>query len=272
MIEPDSPDFEDLRTAVRLLEAPSLTVRIANLAGTPLDALMRRLPSGARERIDALVHAALHKAVDAALWSLAGRAATGAPSNRLHKALAATAGAVGGAFGLGALAVELPVTTTLMLRSIADIARSEGFDLNDPETRQACLEVLAFGGPSDRDDAAESGYYAARSFMAEATQALAKELTSLAARRAAHAAPGPAGSVLARVIEVVASRFGLVITEKFAAQAVPILGGLAGATLNTLFTDFYQDTARGHFIVKRLERQHGAQEVRAQYERLRGAS
>lgn len=270
MIEPDHPDFEDLRTAVRLLEAPSLTVRIAHLAGTPLDALMRRLPSSARERIDALVHAALHKAADAALWSLDGRAA-GAPSNRMHKALAAAAGAVGGAFGLGALAVELPVTTTLMLRSIADIARSEGFDPEDPETRRACLEVLAFGSPAERDDAAESGYYAARGFIAEATQTLARELSSIAARRAAGSTSGAAGSLMARLIEVVASRFGLVITEKVAAQAVPVLGGLAGATLNTLFTGFYQEMARGHFIVRRLERRHGADVVRAQYELLRAA-
>jgi len=44
----------------------------------------------------------------------------------LHKMFVATSGAVGGAFGLPALTVELPVSTITMLRSIADIARSEG--------------------------------------------------------------------------------------------------------------------------------------------------
>jgi hypothetical protein len=42
-------------------------------------------------------------------------------------------GAAGGTFGLAALPVELPVSTTIMLRSIAEIARSEGEDLSDPE-------------------------------------------------------------------------------------------------------------------------------------------
>ena len=40
-------------------------------------------------------------------------------------------GAIGGAFGLASVAVELPISTTIMLRSIADIARSEGFDVRD---------------------------------------------------------------------------------------------------------------------------------------------
>jgi hypothetical protein len=58
-------------------------------------------------------------------------------------------GAIGGAFGLTALAVELPLSTAIMLRSIADIARSEGEDLTMVESRLACLEVFALGGRSD---------------------------------------------------------------------------------------------------------------------------
>jgi hypothetical protein len=33
-----------------------------------------------------------------------------------------------------------------MLRSIADIARSEGEDLADPETALVCAELFALGG------------------------------------------------------------------------------------------------------------------------------
>ena len=49
-----------------------------------------------------------------------------AGSTRLHKALATASGAAGGAFGLIALPVELPLSTIIMMRSIAEIARSEG--------------------------------------------------------------------------------------------------------------------------------------------------
>jgi hypothetical protein len=45
------------------------------------------------------------------------------PRNGLYRELVAGTGAAGGAFGLSGLAFDLPVTTTLMLRSIAEIAR-----------------------------------------------------------------------------------------------------------------------------------------------------
>ena len=81
-------------------------------------------------------------------------------------------------------------------------------------------------------------------------------------------APKEAGKLLAKLVEKVAARFGVVITEKFAAQAVPIIGAVTGATLNTMFTDYYQDMARGHFIVRRLERKYGEDVVQACYQRI----
>src|ERR1700746_681884 len=74
------------------------------------------------------------------------RSSPPANSQFLHRALATASGAAGGTFGLAALPVELPVSTTIMLRSIADIARSEGEDLSDPEAALACVEVFALGG------------------------------------------------------------------------------------------------------------------------------
>lgn len=67
----------------------------------------------------------------------------------MHKSIAVLAGAAGGAFGIASLPVELPFSTTIMLRSIADIARAEGLDLADPKTALACLEVFALGGRDD---------------------------------------------------------------------------------------------------------------------------
>lgn len=273
MIEKNSKDYEDLKKAVNLLETPSITAKIANLIGTPIESVLKYLPNGAQEKIHDVVNSALHKSADAALWSLENKPQT-TSSNFLHKAMAATTGAIGGAFGFVALAVELPITTTIMLRSIADIARSEGFDLSEFDTKKSCIEVFAFGGPSDKDDAAESGYYAARSFMTEATKTIAKELAEMTAKNATIGfkgfTPAQTGSWLAKIIEAVATRFGVVITEKAAAQAVPLIGGVTGAALNTLFTNFYQDTAKGHFMVKRLEKQYGFDEVKNQYNAIRG--
>ncbi|HDX8589721.1 TPA: EcsC family protein [Aeromonas dhakensis] len=265
-------DLRDLETAVNLLEQNTITEKMTKVVGKPLDYLMDKLPKGAEKQIHSIVEKALHKAADAALWSLDNEPNREA-STKTNKLFSAISGAVGGAFGFTALAIELPVSTTIMLRSVADIARSEGFDLDKIETKQACLEVFALGGPSEGDDAVDTAYYATRSFTAEAMQVLSKELAEIAAKQASANAvknltPAQTGKWLAALIEKIAARFGVVITEKAAAQAVPIIGAVAGATLNTMFTDYYQDMARGHFIVKRLEKKYGFDLVKAEYTRI----
>lgn len=265
-------DWADLQRAVKLLEAPTITARMANLVGAPLEFAVGKLPVSVSSRIHGAVEAALHKSAQAALWSMANAPGRGA-STRWHKLAAATSGAVGGAFGFTALFLELPVSTTIMMRAVADVARSEGFDLDDPATQQACLEVFALGGQSEKDDASETGYYLARGFTADVMRHLSAELAGRTATgRGITGGIGSkeAGKWLAKLVERVAARFGVVVTEKFAAQAVPLVGAATGAALNTMFTDYYQDMARGHFIVRRLERRYGEATVRAGYDRLAG--
>lgn len=269
-ILPTSQDWRDLQRAVDLLESPTLTAKMANLIGSPLEFAVKRLPDSVSRRIHGAVEAALFKSAQAALWTMdntPGKAA----STRWHKLAAATSGAVGGAFGFTTLFIELPVSTTIMMRSVADVARSEGFDLRDMSTRHACLEVFALGGNSGKDDASETGYYITRGFTAEVMRHLSAELAGRAVGGSPvmiGLTPKEAGKWLAKLVEKVAARFGVVVTEKFAAQAVPIVGAVAGATLNTMFTDYYQDVARGHFIVRRLERTYGYDTVRAAYSML----
>lgn len=268
-IRADTRDWADLQRAVALLEAPTLTAKMANLVGSPLEFAVRKLPAAVSARIHSVTEAALYKATQTALWSMDRQQPGKSASPRLHKLAAAASGALGGLGGLPALAVELPLSTTIIMRAVADIARSEGFDLNDFTTRQACLEVFALGGNSGQDDASETGYYLARGFTSEVMRHLSAELVGTAASGshglALGLAPKEAGKWLAKVVEKVAARFGVVVTEKFAAQAVPIIGAVAGATLNTMFTDYYQDMARGHFIVKRLEQKYGFEPVRLAY-------
>jgi hypothetical protein len=183
-----------------------------------------------------------------------------AASNRVHKLAVAATGAAGGFFGLPALAVELPVSTTAILRSIADIARSEGERLTTPEAKLACLEVFAFGGPSTGDDATTTGYFATRAALGRAVSEAAQHM----ARKGAARASAPA---LVRLITQVASRFGITVAEKLAAQAVPVAGAVGGALINSVFLDHFQGMARGHFIIRRLERTYGPEFVRQEYEK-----
>ena len=273
-LEDSAQDMADLQRAVALLEAPTLTARMTHLVGSPLEFAVRRLPTVVSSRIQGITEAALHKAAQAALWSMDKKQPGKPASPRLHKLAAAASGALGGAGGLPALAIELPLSTTIIMRAVADIARSEGFDLDDLATRQACLEVFALGGNAEGDDASETGYYLARGFTTELMRHLSAELagTTLSGSHGLLLGLGPkeAGKWLARIVEKVAARFGVVVSEKFAAQAVPVLGAVAGATLNTLFTGYYQDMARGHFIVRRLERKYGFETVRLAYGAVSG--
>lgn len=253
-------ELVELRRARQLLEQGSLAVRLAELVGKPVEKGLTLLPAEARRRIRALTETALQKALGTALATLTPRARKPA-SERLHGVATIAAGAMGGLFGLGGLAVELPVTTVLMFRSIADIARSEGHDLAAPETRLACLEVFALGGSSARDDAGETAYYAVRTGLAKALSDAAQHLAKKGLTR--EGAPA-----LVRAVSAIAARFGIVVEEKLALSAVPLLGALSGSLINAAFTHHFQARARGHFVVKRLEAVHGAGPVRRAYEGL----
>jgi hypothetical protein len=169
---------------------------------------------------------------------------------------------MGGALGASAVLVELPVSTTIMLRSIARIAQSEGEDLSDPEVALACLQVFALGGRTGSDNFHESGYFAVRA-------AMARSVTRALQQVAGRGVIDEGSSAIARLLAQIGARFGAVVSQKLAAQAVPVLGAIGGAALNTAFVDHFQTIARGHFTVRRLERAYGKGTVRREYDRLR---
>lgn len=255
-------EVAELRHARELLEHPGLAARISDALGSPIERGFEMLPKRWNAAVTGATHKAIATALDVALRTL-DHERTDAPANRWHKLAVGTTGAAGGAFGLAALAIELPVSTTIMLRSIADIARSEGEDLSDLDARLQCLQVLALGGRAAGDDAAETAYFAARAAMAKAVSEAARYLAQQGAMQ--HGAPA-----IVRLIAQVASRFSITVSQKVAAQAVPVLGAVGGALINTVFIGHFQDMARGHFVVRRLERRHGAEEVRRVYDEMAG--
>jgi len=253
-------DLQDLRTAKSLLENPGLAMRLANLVGTPIEKGFKLLPQGWTDAVHSAARRALMRALDVAVASLGKRPRTMA-SEKLHKILVGASGGLGGAFGLAALPVELPVSTTFMLRSIADIARSEGHDLRSASVKLACLEVFALGGPSKADDASESGYWAIRAALAKAISEAAAYVT----QRGTIERSAPA---VVRLVTAIAARFGVIVSEQVAAKAVPVIGAASGSVINILFMDHFQDMARGHFIVKRLEAKYGAARIKEAYHQL----
>jgi hypothetical protein len=253
-------DHDALAAAVRRLEHPSFAGRLAALAGKPVGLVQRALPAAASTAVAKATQRALERALAVAVFSLrAGHLTAG---RKLHSGLACTSGALGGAFGLPALAIELPLSTTIMLRAIAAIAQQKGEDLANPETRLACLEVFALGAPPADDQGAETDYFAVRAMLARGLVEIADFVVDKGAVR--EGAP-----LFIRYISQIASRFGIVISQKVAAQTVAIVGAVGGAAVNLAFIEHFQDIARGHFTVRRLERIYGADVVRAEYDRLK---
>ena len=261
-MEWEKKDLQDLETAVNLLENPGFIAKISDLVGKPIEFVLDKLPSGASDKISKAVHESLLAAVNIAVMTMDPKE-RGEPWFKGHRAAAGIAGGVGGAFGLVALAIELPITTTIIMRSIADIARSEGEDLSNLQSKFACLEVFAMGGTSDEDDATESGYFAVRTALARAVSEAAKYV-------AENTVIEKGAPVIVRLLAKITTRFNTVVGEKIVAQGVPVLGALGGATINVLFVDHFQDMARGHFIVRRLERTYGEDEVKEKFKEIFG--
>jgi EcsC protein family len=252
-------DREALQRAVKSLEHRSLAARLTDLIGKPVELIGYALPSFASKAIASSTLKGLEAALKVALRTLPRTPRTG--SKLLHRALATASGAAGGTFGLVALPVELPVSTVIMLRSIADIAQNEGEDLSDPVSVLSCVEVFALGGRAGSVDASESGYFAVRGM-------LAKTVTEAARFVAERGVIKEGAPILLRFVTQVAARFGLVVTQKVAAQALPVVGALGGAAVNYAFIEHFQDVARGHFTVRRLERLYGKDVIRAEYDRI----
>jgi hypothetical protein len=260
-------DLIALRRAKHELESPALAMKLASIVGAPLEKLLSRMPAIANDKVNDATQLALRKCLQIALRTLGRQdAATPAmvpdkPSNLLHKFAVATTGAAGGAFGLFALPVELPVTTTLMFRSICDIARSEGEDLSSIDTQLQCLTVLGMGGTSKADDDADYGYFIMRGALAQAVSKASSEIATKG-----FTAHGSAA--LLRLLNTIASRFSVQVSEQIAAKSIPAIGAVLGAMVNTVFMDHFQLVAHGHFTVRRLERQYGPELVKSAYQTI----
>ena len=251
-------DLTALKRAVQLLEHPGLAVRLANVVGKPIELIGYALPAFVSQTVATATSKVLERALNVALRTMS--VAPHAGSLHLHKALVTATGAAGGAFGIASLSIELPVSTTIMLRSIAEIARSEGEDLASSNAALACVQVFALGGRSGSVDASESGYFAVRDSRKERDGGRALHCRAQSRQRRQ---PNP------RSLHSVSSlplRSGS--DRKGCSASRPGYRRAGRRCVNYVFVEHFQDIARGHFTVRRLERTYGKDCVRREYERL----
>ena len=251
--------MKELRWAYRHLEHPSMAGRLSHVLALPIEEGVALLPKVWQRRLRKAAEKSIRQSLSLALGTI--RQGKPTPAHLyLHKLMAMGSGAVGGFYGPLTLLAELPFTTALMLRAIADIAQHEGEDMTQREAKLACVQVFALGGRTKEDEAADLGYYGLRM-----TLGFYFELDIL---EFAADATGPHIPAVIQAIRGVAARFGVIISDTAAARMVPVIGAASGAALNLIFMNHYQNVARGHFIVRRLERKYGVDVIKGIYETL----
>lgn len=217
------PDEEIARLARRYDAAGGLGIQLLNTLGTQADGLLDRLPKPVREQLDAATRTALTQAMRAASGS---RRVVPDQAEWLNSAVSTAMGAAGGFGGLPTALAELPVTTTLLLRVIEGVAVEHGFDPSAESVRFDCVQVFAAAGPLAHDDGSDLAFLSARVALT--------------------------GTAMQAIIARVAPRLAVVMGQKLAAQAVPVLGAVAGAATNYAYTSYYTDVAHVHFGLRRL--------------------
>lgn len=230
-----------VRAADEYLSAHGSLITLMSTLGSTIDQGLERLPGGFKQLITDKVREALDYAQKAALTEPdAGRQ----PLSQWHGALLGATGGLGGFSGLPAVLVELPITTVTILRSIADVARSKGENLDDVEVQATCLEAFAYGSPLKDDYDADLEFFATR-----------VGAVGLANRKST--------VELADVISRVAVRYSIAVKSKVALQAFSITGAGMGTGLNWSYMQFYQAMASVLFTLRPIELKYDRNQVRS---------
>lgn len=229
-----SPDLaaEVSDLALRYKRANGPVIRLVNRLGLTLESQLSLMPESVRTQLERLTAQALETS-----YGLAGRAPD--LGDRAPMLAAVAAGAAGGAGGLATAVAELPVTVTLILNMIRSEARDAGLDPDQDWVRAECLQVFAAGSPLAQDDGVNTSFLASRLALT--------------------------GSTVQNLIKTIAPRLAVVLGQKLAAQAVPVIGAVSGAALNAAFLSYYREVARVRFALIKLAQVHGADAVEAEF-------
>lgn len=228
---PPDPAPEIAALARRWKAANGPVLALVTRLGGALEGQFALLPEALRLRAEQITAQALEQAY--------GLAAQGArlpeTGGRGPMAAVMASGAAGGMAGLAGAIAELPFTITVLLHAIRREAARAGYDPDDPWIRAEALRTFGSGSPIAADDGIDTSFFTARLTLT-----------------------GPAIQAL---IAKVAPRLAATLSQKLAAQSVPVLGALSGAALNAAFLRYYRETAAIRFALLRLAETHGAEPV-----------
>lgn len=223
LIAPIDTEAELDRIAAHYQAAGGTGVKLLNLLGGKVEGMLDKLPEPVRDGLGDATERALFLAMKAAQHS---RTAVPDQKEWVNTAITTAMGAAGGFGGLPGALVELPATTTVLLRAIQGVAADHGFDPDAENVQFDCVRVFSAAGPLAMDDGADLSFLSLRLTLT--------------------------GSAMQSLITAVAPKLAFVLGQKLALQTVPVLGAVAGASVNYTYTKYYQQIAHVHFGMRRL--------------------
>lgn len=226
-------------------------------------------------KVQKITESVLLKIIQANLLTIQKNKTFKTPSKNMYKGIVTGTGAISGffgastGFGTAIFASEVTLTTKFLMRTIMDIARSEGEDIYTLEGQMACLQVFALGGGSKNDDDLEASYYTTRIALNSTINNVSASGIKVTLESLAKGAGVLGSNAIGNFLSKIATRLSLLISEKFLAQAVPVIGALGGGGLNYVFVDHFQKMATAHFTVRRLERKYGEAAVKSAFQNIK---
>ena len=253
-------------SAKSFLENESFIMKITNVIGKPVDYIQKKLPEKIGNKIDKIVKKSLNKSLEIAIKTTNSKSSNDfiidlkktKSSKIIHNALTGASGAIGGTFGIVGVIIELPITTSLIMRNIVSIGNQFGFKSSDPQFPFHCLSIFTLGSQRNpNDDQLDSSYYALRASLEVSIRKGAEFLAANSAKIVLdNVKKGTAPEIL-NFIAKVAGYFEITVTEKMLAESLPIVGAVSGLVINVAFTNYFGNAARYHFGLLNLEKKYG---------------
>jgi uncharacterized protein (DUF697 family) len=141
--------------------------------------------------------------------------------------LAAVEGAVTGAIGIFGLAFDTPSIVILSFRTIHKVGACYGFEVESPEDHEFIFAILATSSASSLQEKTAA--------IAElrAVQIALKQTWKSMTKKAGEQVVGREAGIIA--LKKFAAELGIKLTKRKALQAIPIIGAVVGALVNSWY-------------------------------------
>lgn len=260
-------DLNILTLSKSKMEDVGVIMKGLNYVGGSIEGIINKIPAKQQAWLAKTINKVLMTVIKSNLKTMSKGKTNTAPLKKTYKAMVTASGIGFGFLGELGFAADLGIFTKLLMRSIMDIARSHGEDINTMETQLACLEVFALGGNNKDDDGLESSYYATRLALSTAVKEASAYIATNGTTKIVENVLISTNPI-AKLVSSIASRYGVQVTEKFAAELVPVVGAAGGSAINLIFMNHFQNMATAHFAIRNLERKYGEEVIREKYNEI----